>query len=105
MLREASTKVVSNEPVKQEDSDKNFDWNDQNYCDKVLSAGKPKKIEQYVVPGENKAHKQHCHSVADGGGCTKMCSILEQIDKKTGRAQTQENQIELEIQAQLSTKS
>ncbi len=82
LLREASTKVISNEPVKQEPAPNMFEWDDKNYCDQVLNSGKPEKIERHVMPGENKAHKMHCHSSADSGGCNRMCTILKQIDKK-----------------------
>ena len=82
LLHEASTKVVSNEAVKQEPPLNLLDWDDKSYCNQVLNSGKPVKIQTHVVPGENRAHKLHCHNAGDGGGCNKMCSILEQIDKK-----------------------
>ena len=82
ILREASAKIVGDDPVKLETKPDLLDWDDKNYCDSVLDSGKPEKISMHVVPGENKAHKGHCHSVTGGTGCTNMCSILEKIDQK-----------------------
>ncbi len=81
ILRDASSKIVCSEEEVAVREGKPSSWDDLSYGEEVLNRGKAEKLSVVTVPGENKAHKSHCHSTSESG-CTKMCSILECIDQK-----------------------
>lgn len=84
LLRDATGKVAvetHDQGVEKTESDP-FEWDDSDYCDKVMSKVEPEIVTLKTVPGVNRAHKNPCRSGDSEGNCTAFCSILKRIDAK-----------------------
>ncbi len=84
LLRNATSKVAAEEPGPSAEFGKPepFEWDDANYCDKVMSKQEPEIVTLKTVPGVNRAHKNPCRTGDSEGNCTAFCSLLKRIDQK-----------------------
>ncbi len=82
ILREASSKITSETatPTVFEDP-KPLNWDDSDYCDKVMAKQEPEIVHIVTKPGVNCAHKRPCRTTDKDGNCTAFCSILDRIDR------------------------